>query len=1140
MNTTFRIIQLQPVREIMPEGVQTITAQPGAVYTVIDPTTGEPPAGLRFEEADDTLTIKLDGETVARFDGFFAEDVDAVFSMNDQPIATVGTPVASTDAAADAAIVPDAASAAEGTVVWEAAESNAGAVVAAEDTATAGSGYFDFSPLAMGLGTLGLVGVAAAAGGGGGGGGGVLSSATTTLTVAPAAGAFTSSMTVEIYNGSGTLLVSEAHDFSTGDYVYTDTSGYGGPVLIKLLDDNATTDYTDETTGTLVDLGTTLRAMAGITAGTDTTVSVTPLTELAARQAGIADNTVTTDDLAVNAQVGELFGITDITAPVVTVDDANYANASAEEQKYGEALALLSGAGVAESKTVDALLTDLNAGLQTSDIDTDGALAWDESASATLNAGANEFETNSPHKGKIALDTAVEYRPPDFSLATDSGSDSANAITNSGVLTAPTTTVTGATMEYRAQINGGDFGDWGDYNPDTGGSVDGVYVVEGRWKDGEGNTGPSQAIEFTLDTTAPTVTAVTLASSNADTTLAKAGDAITFGITYSEAATASVTSATTANNIAGAVTTDVSASAAASDSIIFTVAAGDDGAVTANTVNYTITDAAGNVTTVSSLATTDSSTVTADTTVTVTDTNIAISGATGGASGDIFKIGDTVVATWDDSGSGDNNTDISAVTVDFTEFGGGAAVTAYDDGANGDTTSGDGIWTASYTIVAGSIDATGVNVSVTATDDAGNAGNATTSSVSTIEDLNVVMDITHTWFADLGVSLTSPTGTELSLFSNVGDASDPDGTYIFDDSATEWFTGQVPNGTYRPESSGTLAIFNGEVAEGTWTLTIVDGATGDTGTLRGWSLDINSSSYTSADTQVTMTDNGTTTSTTVVSAASTGVNIDNIAPVFSSDPTGGVDFAENATGTAYDATADADTGVTYTFGGGADDALFQLDGGTSGATGLVTFINPPDFENPTDSDTNNTYDIIVTATDSAGNETDQSVAITVTDVAETVALNVVFDLRDGESSAHSGRTFLTGAVDYDIYIVVEPASNSVIAPPAWTVPGGFAFDANDTIHLVAQGTIDGMYGTPPVSSIGYYSGVAYWGTTSTPSSWYRSRAVGLKPSGFLSRAYSSATNSVDLWAGNAGGWENANLTYAFSLPTAILSSQGIT
>ncbi|GLQ23912.1 hypothetical protein GCM10007853_17860 [Algimonas ampicilliniresistens] len=100
------------------------------------------------------------------------------------------------------------------------------------------------------------------------------------------------------------------------------------------------------------------------------------------------------------------------------------------------------------------------------------------------------------------------------------------------------------------------------------------------------------------------------------------------------------------------------------------------------------------------------------------------------------------------------------------------------------------------------------------------------------------------------------------------------------------------------------------------------------------------------------------------------------APVFSSGATASV--AENQT-SAYTASAtDADGNQIYYSLSGADFALFNID-----ANGVVTFKVAPDFEAPGDADGDNVYDIVVTADDGAA-QTNQTVAITVTDVEENV------------------------------------------------------------------------------------------------------------------------------------------------------------
>jgi autotransporter-associated beta strand protein len=99
---------------------------------------------------------------------------------------------------------------------------------------------------------------------------------------------------------------------------------------------------------------------------------------------------------------------------------------------------------------------------------------------------------------------------------------------------------------------------------------------------------------------------------------------------------------------------------------------------------------------------------------TVTADNIHISGATG--TGGAYRVGDVVTASWNNTASGDNNAGIASVVVDFSQFGGPTSASA----ANNSNT-----WTASYTITAGSIDASNCNVVDKATNTVGDV--ATTS-----------------------------------------------------------------------------------------------------------------------------------------------------------------------------------------------------------------------------------------------------------------------------------------------------------------------------------------------------------------------------------------------------------------------------
>jgi hypothetical protein len=91
------------------------------------------------------------------------------------------------------------------------------------------------------------------------------------------------------------------------------------------------------------------------------------------------------------------------------------------------------------------------------------------------------------------------------------------------------------------------------------------------------------------------------------------------------------------------------------------------------------------------------------------------------------------------------------------------------------------------------------------------------------------------------------------------------------------------------------------------------------------------------------------------------------------DTTGTVSI-EETTVRVHTFTADED--VTWSVTGGADADLFSVGIGTGGLS-LKTFA---DFENPTDANTDNVYEVEVTATDTAGNTAMQSLAVTILDV----------------------------------------------------------------------------------------------------------------------------------------------------------------
>lgn len=98
------------------------------------------------------------------------------------------------------------------------------------------------------------------------------------------------------------------------------------------------------------------------------------------------------------------------------------------------------------------------------------------------------------------------------------------------------------------------------------------------------------------------------------------------------------------------------------------------------------------------------------------------------------------------------------------------------------------------------------------------------------------------------------------------------------------------------------------------------------------------------------------------------------APVFTSGATAIIAEGETATGYTASATdADAGTTIIYSITGGVDHSLFTLTGG------VLSFSAAPDYEAPGDDDSNNDYEVVISASDGA-HGTPQTVTVTVTDV----------------------------------------------------------------------------------------------------------------------------------------------------------------
>lgn len=110
--------------------------------------------------------------------------------------------------------------------------------------------------------------------------------------------------------------------------------------------------------------------------------------------------------------------------------------------------------------------------------------------------------------------------------------------------------------------------------------------------------------------------------------------------------------------------------------------------------------------------------------------------------------------------------------------------------------------------------------------------------------MKVCMNFTHTWDGDMSFTLISPQGTQLDLSSNNGGSGDNyTGTCFIMSAPTNITAGTAPfTGQYVPEGAGGFNVYNNENTQGTWTLLMVDGASGDVGTLNNWFISFLSTS----------------------------------------------------------------------------------------------------------------------------------------------------------------------------------------------------------------------------------------------------------------------------------------------------------
>ncbi len=108
--------------------------------------------------------------------------------------------------------------------------------------------------------------------------------------------------------------------------------------------------------------------------------------------------------------------------------------------------------------------------------------------------------------------------------------------------------------------------------------------------------------------------------------------------------------------------------------------------------------------------------------------------------------------------------------------------------------------------------------------------------VGRIQELEVQLNLTHTYTADLQVSLIAPDGTRVLLAGGVGGSGDNFANTIFSDGANQAIQDAAApfTGVFRPMQP--LSVLRGVEGDGRWQLEIRDAMPWDTGRLESWTI----------------------------------------------------------------------------------------------------------------------------------------------------------------------------------------------------------------------------------------------------------------------------------------------------------------
>jgi subtilisin-like proprotein convertase family protein len=107
-----------------------------------------------------------------------------------------------------------------------------------------------------------------------------------------------------------------------------------------------------------------------------------------------------------------------------------------------------------------------------------------------------------------------------------------------------------------------------------------------------------------------------------------------------------------------------------------------------------------------------------------------------------------------------------------------------------------------------------------------------------IADIDVRVQVSHSFDSDLRIRLVSPAGTTVTLAETVGMWGDNFTGSVFDDEASSSIISNLPPFTGRFHPADALSTLDGSLPAGTWKLQLKDERARYAGTLDGWGLDV--------------------------------------------------------------------------------------------------------------------------------------------------------------------------------------------------------------------------------------------------------------------------------------------------------------